>query len=628
MAIALVTTAIALGLAKVGAWVGPELWIYDHAVGWLAASSPSRYVTIIGITETDLARFGDPVDDATIAQALRMAAAADAAAVGLDLYRDRPAGNGRADLALVARAHPNVTFVERLPDATHRGVAAPEFLEGDAQIGFADVLLDDDGVVRRGLLYLWDERDRPHISFALHLASQALEREGIAVGSDPNRPEAIRIGRATVAPLEAGEGGYESLDAAGYQFLLHPAHRQTRFFSLTDLVDGRVPADALAGRIVIVGMVAESMSDLFATPLRTVRAAPLMPGVEVHAHAADQLVRLGRGESAPIRGAPDAIELATVAALSFAGAFIAGALRSPWMLASAVASGLALLAALGVLVLGAGYWLPMVPSAIAWVGGLGLAVAASARRVRGERAQLMRIFGSHVSPQVAELLWRRRDELIENGKLRPERRVVTVLMADLAGFSRAAAVLSPESLMTWIDACMAALADCAGHHGGIVDDYFGDGVKVDFGLPLAVAEGDSAEQDARSAVRCALAMESALGELAARFSSDGMPGLRLRVGIATGEAIVGSMGSADRLKYTAIGMVANIAARLESMDREGFAIEDGQALARILIAESTRMHLGAAFLLEDLGLQSLKGLAEPERIYRVRDTREDSQEST
>jgi adenylate cyclase len=111
VAIGLVTTAITLGLARLGAWVEPELWIYDHVVGWLAASTPSRYVTVVGITEADLARFGDPVDDATIARALRMAASADAFAVGLDLYRDRSAGNGRADLALVARAYPNVAFV-------------------------------------------------------------------------------------------------------------------------------------------------------------------------------------------------------------------------------------------------------------------------------------------------------------------------------------------------------------------------------------------------------------------------------------------------------------------------------------------------------------------------------------
>jgi len=616
--VTLASSALVFAVVFSGLLVGPELWLFDHALARRAGTAPSPYVAVIGITEDDLARFGHPIDDATLAHAIEMIAEAAPAGIGIDLYRDRPVGDGLDRLAAAARAHPYSVFVMRLPDDVHPGVAPPRFLDADAQVGFADVVLDDDGVIRRGLLYLWDDQGAAHVSLGLRLAAKRLAAAGRSVGPGSEEEGSVRVGATRLPPLGAGEGGYVRVDARGYQFLLDYAFAGVASHSLSDLLDGRVPVESLRDRVVLLGIVAESAGDLFATPLRALRPGVLDPGVELHARAVDQLVRLGLDEARPIRGASPLVEALAVLTVAAAGALAGSRVRSLLALAVTLIVGAGLVVSFAVLALRAGTWLPTLSPLVAGSLALGLAVTAGARRERRERAQLMRLFGSYVSPTVADLLWSRRADLIEGGRLRPERRTVTVLMADLVGFSRAADALSPERLLQWLDLCMTALAERAAAHGGIVDDYFGDGLKADFGLPRAIAKEPDVAGDAKRAVRCAITMAEAIRVLAERFEREGLPPVRLRVGIATGEAVVGTLGSSERLKYTAIGTVANIAARLESLEREDFAGDTHAGFARVLVAESTRRLLDDEFEVEDLGAQPLKGLSEPEGVSRVR----------
>jgi adenylate cyclase len=142
---------------------------------------------------------------------------------------------------------------------------------------------------------------------------------------------------------------------------------------------------------------------------------------------------------------------------------------------------------------------------------------------------------------------------------------------------------------------------------------------VNFGLPTAVSGAPDPTADARSAVRAAFAMADGAAELARRFAAEGRPPIRLRVGIATGSVVVGTLGSADRLKYTTVGAAVNTAARLESFEREGFALDPDREVARILIAEPTRELLREEDLeVDDLGVHLLRGKGDPERIFRVR----------
>jgi class 3 adenylate cyclase/predicted ATPase len=178
----------------------------------------------------------------------------------------------------------------------------------------------------------------------------------------------------------------------------------------------------------------------------------------------------------------------------------------------------------------------------------------------------------------------------------PERRQVTVMFCDLVGSTDLSTRLDPEDLREIIGRYHACVAETANRCDGFVAKYMGDGVLVYFGYPQAH------EDDAEQAIRAGLALVNAIGELAA-------PGpLQLRIGIATGLVVVGDLiGTGSAQEQAVVGETPNLAARLQA-----FAEPNA-----IVVAESTRRLIGALFELADLGPQSLKGFAEPQRAWRV-----------
>jgi adenylate cyclase len=264
--------------------------------------------------------------------------------------------------------------------------------------------------------------------------------------------------------------------------------------------------------------------------------------------------------------------------------------------------------------------MPAAAPAAAWLSSSALATAWVSRRERAQRAVLMSLFARSVNPKVAETLWAQREAFLDGGRPRPQRVTTTILFADLRGSTGLAEKLEPLVFMEWLNEFMEAMAGEVLAHGGIVDDYFGDGLKADFGVPLPHSRDAEIAADAATAVRCALALEVALGRLNARWRERGLPAGAMRVGICTGTAIAGSIGASDRLKYTVVGDIVNTAARLESLDAgpHDFA----RRPCRILVAESTRARLGPEFETRPLGEFRLKGKDEPIAVHQVVGLRE------
>jgi class 3 adenylate cyclase len=177
-----------------------------------------------------------------------------------------------------------------------------------------------------------------------------------------------------------------------------------------------------------------------------------------------------------------------------------------------------------------------------------------------------------------------------------ERRQVTVMFCDLVGSTALSARLDPEDLREVIGRYRACVTQTASGFDGFVAKYMGDGVLVYFGYPQAH------EDDAEQAVRAGLALVNAVGALEA-------PGrLQLRIGIATGLVVVGDLiGAGSAREQAIVGETPNLAARLQALAEPN----------AIVIAESTRRLIGGLFELADLGPQSLKGFAEPQRAWRV-----------
>jgi adenylate cyclase len=264
-----------------------------------------------------------------------------------------------------------------------------------------------------------------------------------------------------------------------------------------------------------------------------------------------------------------------------------------------------------------GWWLPLVPPALAASAAASIVTAHMSQQERVQRALLMQLFSRHVSPEIAETLWQRRAELFDEGRLRPQRAIVTVLFTDLQGFTAVSERLDEETLMGWLNTYLEATAQLVITHGGVIDNYVGDALKADFGVPLPRTTEAEIALDAVNAVTCALAIEEAILRLNTLWQERAFPAVGMRLGIFTGPVVAGSLGSAQRLKYTTVGDTVNTASRLESLAQDGAGLSVAPGQCRILIGEATLRYLGQQFITQRVGEVSLKGKEQRITVYRV-----------
>jgi adenylate cyclase len=178
-----------------------------------------------------------------------------------------------------------------------------------------------------------------------------------------------------------------------------------------------------------------------------------------------------------------------------------------------------------------------------------------------ERDRVRDLLGRVVAPQIAEELLSR--EITLGG----EERRVSVLFADVRGFTGLAEREDPQRLVNVLNTFLTAVSTAVEDHGGVIEEYMGDGAKALFGAPVAHSD------DARRAVLAGLALQAALPEINEQIAALGADPLAIGIGIHTGAVVAGRMGSLARLKYTVVGDSVNLAARLEGLStRYGVAI--------------------------------------------------------
>jgi adenylate cyclase len=387
------------------------------------------------------------------------------------------------------------------------------------------------------------------------------------------------------------------------------------------LLEGRVEPGAMKGRVVIFGVNAESVKDEFLTPFdRFTRRGHATAGIAVHGYEVSQLIRAALEGDAPLRFLSDLWENTWILLWGLAAAFVGRVARTATPFTLAIATGLLALVGVTLLAFMQHWWLPVAPVAIAWVGSAGLVTAFLSGHERQEKRFLMDLFSRSVSPAIAEEMWKQRASFLKGGRLEPQTMTVTVLFSDLMNFTPVAERLTPVQLMDWINNYMETMAGLVIAHGGVVDDYYGDAIKSNFGVPLPRTSAKEIRQDAENALHCALAMRKKMEELVAGWNFEG-PQVKVRVGIATGQVVAGCLGSAQRMKYTTIGDVVNTAARLETYGKE---IPERllDPYCQVMVAASTAAHLGDDFWLEPVGTLQLKGKSQGVEVFALMGTNE------
>ena len=211
--------------------------------------------------------------------------------------------------------------------------------------------------------------------------------------------------------------------------------------------------------------------------------------------------------------------------------------------------------------------------------------------------------------------WAQREAFMDGGRPLPQRLEATVLFVDMVGSTAHAEKLDPAALMEWTNRFMEVMAREVGRAGGVVDDYFGDGLKATFGAPIARTSEDEIAADARHAIDCALAMASELEALNRANESASLPTIAMRIGLDSGTVVAGCLGSSDRLKYTVMGDVVVTAARLEQTREVEHDFEAEPC--RILASERMLARVGPLPGAESIGRMTVRGRTEPIGVYQV-----------
>ncbi len=457
----------------------------------------------------------------------------------------------------------------------------PAISRAAAGAGFVNITPDADGAVRRVPLVLeYGGAYYAAFSLSIALAASGGGPGGVAyvTGDD-----FVELGNGARVPVDR-----RGLASVSY---LGPA-RTFPHVSAVDLVRGDVDDGALRDRIVLVGYT-DAVRDTLIQPFDSVS-----PGIEGHATLVHNVLHgelLRRVEPRTalllLLALGAIITLLQLRRLRQRGAWVVGVGALVAVAAYFAASQL-LYSAHGTLI---PVVAPVLSAALVTAAALSTSLATEGR----EKARLRSAFSRYVPPGVVERI------LADPSRIRlgGERRELTVLFADIRGFSGWAENLEPEVLSEYLNEFLTPMTQLVLDEGGMLDKYIGDALMAVYGAPL------EAPDHAARACRTALAMLDGLGPLNAEFARRGLPRVQVGIGINSGPMSVGNMGSQARFDYTVLGDAVNLGARLEALTRD-YKVD-------VLVGEKTAALAAGEFAFRELDTVRVKGRAGIGRIHEL-----------
>jgi adenylate cyclase len=358
------------------------------------------------------------------------------------------------------------------------------------------------------------------------------------------------------------------------------------------LQEGRKPIyspESFRDKIVFVGFTAPGLFDLKPTPVSSVT-----PGMAIHASLAANLLR---GDLRVRISSPWVLALSLVLALGMAVTVLL--VPTLWQLALlALTYGVVLVIGV-ILSFQKNLWVDGILPALSMGLSFAMSTAFSYATEGRQKRQIKQAFSHYMSDLLIQDLLKHPEKL----RLGGEKRILTVFFSDLAGFTSMSEKLAPEEVVTLLNRYLTAMTDILLASGGIIDKYEGDAIMAFWGAPVPQ------EDHATRACLAALDNQARMTELREEFSRMNLPPVFARIGINTGEMIIGNMGSSQRFDFTVIGDSVNLASRLE-----GAGKEYGTS---IIISEDTYLQTRDAVEVRELDFLQVKGKQQPVRIYEL-----------
>lgn len=368
----LVVSTLTVIIKELGGFEYFDLRIYDQLIRLRTTEEKDDRILTVLITEADIQKLGKwPLSDEILAKTLSNLLQHHPYGIGIDLYRDLPVNPGEAQLNDLFRQGSNISGVCKLDSATEPPVPPPPSLPIEL-VGFADIPLDGDGVVRRNLFYVEPQGsicNSPY-SLGLQMALSYL----IARGVEPKMTEdgLLQLGEATFQPIDSRMGAYHNIDSSGYQIMIDYARGEnpTPTVTLSDVLQGKFNPQLVTDRIVLIGVSAASLKDTFYTPFsRQGGDIVLMPGVTLHSYMASQILSSALDGKPLIWSWQEWQEIIWIYAWGLAGGASILLLSRPLLMILTQLGAMTVIVATGVLIFLIGAWIPIVPPLVAFLGG-------------------------------------------------------------------------------------------------------------------------------------------------------------------------------------------------------------------------------------------------------------------
>ena len=571
----------------------PKKYLYD---------SPSL---VVGVSESDIEKYGWPIDDKYLLKTIQKLDKAESSSIVLDLYRNVGVGEGAESLANYSRLNKKVISIFNVAEGIP---SIPDFpLE---RIAFNDMPIDIDNVVRRDLVGV-DRRKynlgKEFISVPMRMLEihQFLNKESFNLED--------KFYKNKISLIQNYSGGYTNVDSNGFQiFINYPEKNYIPIYSLSEILEDKIPLEKLKNKMIVIGATAPSLKDVFAVPssrFETDSKNLLISGAEIHAHRANQLLSLQNNSTLKIKTINPFIELFGIIFYVFLISIFIEKTKKISIGLIVFISALGLLALAVYLAFIIGYWIELALPVIGAITFSSISWLKKASEQQKQKALMQKLLGQTTSPEVAEELWNQKDSLLANGRFPGTELPVTILFSDTVSFSSVSENMNPTELLDWLNRGMEKFVKIISENGGMVNKFTGDGFLAVFGAPVK----KNYEQSSNEAIKTAMEIRNAIEKLKDDLEAEGLPLIKLRIGIHSGKIITGSMGGSEKIEYALIGDSVNVAARLESLNKDNMKNN-----CRILVSkESLNFANGSDYKLEEWGPCKVKGRESLVEVFEI-----------